>query len=77
KPLIFVGDGAKMCYNMFLEEGATALLAPEHLVLQSAWGVARAAETKEPVKPELLKPVYLRLSQAEREKLEKEGRSNG
>ncbi len=76
-PWLFVGDGAELCRDYFDKKGLRGALAPGHLIMQSAWGVARAAETKEPVTPELLKPVYLRLSQAEREKLEKEGRSNG
>ncbi len=68
KPLIFVGDGAKMCYNKFLEEGVDAALAPEHLVFQSAWGVGRAAMNVQSVPPDDLEPNYLRLSQAERER---------
>ena len=71
KPYFFVGDGAKLCYNRFLEENLPALLAPEPLLLQSAWGVAMASGGKEPEESLDLTPNYLRLSQAERERLEK------
>lgn len=70
-PYFFVGDGAKLCYNRFLEEGLPALLPPEPLLLQTAWGVAMAAEGKEPEESFDLAPNYLRLSQAERERLER------
>ena len=44
------------------------MLAPGNLVSQSAWGVAMAAFGQTPVPAEELLPVYLRLSQAERER---------
>ncbi len=67
----FVGDGAELCYNRFLEEGLPAHLAREPLRLQSAWGVAMAATGRTPEPAPDLTPTYLRLSQAERERLEK------
>ncbi len=70
-PYFFVGDGARMCYNEFLENGIQAFLPPEALLLQSAWGVARAAEQTKPEFSFDLVPNYLRLSQAERERLER------
>ena len=39
---------------------------------QDAWGVAMAAREQTPTNADGLLPVYLRLSQAEREKLERE-----
>ena len=59
---------AKLCYNRLGELGIAGTIAPEPVLQQSAYGVCRAAED-EPVRPaaELL-PVYLRLSQAERER---------
>ena len=73
---ILVGDGAQLCYNTWAEEGIAAELAPPHLRMQSAWGVARAglelARRGGLVKGAALVPVYHRLSQAERERLEKE-----
>ena len=68
KPLFLVGDGAAMCYNIFLENGLRCVLAPSNLVQQSAWGVAMAAGSMEPRPGAELQPVYLRLSQAERER---------
>ena len=41
---IVVGDGARLCYNTLREEVPGLTLAPVHLRMQSAWGVARAAE---------------------------------
>ena len=46
-------------------------LAPENLRWQSAWGVAMAARDKAPAGADDLLPVYLRLSQAERERQER------
>lgn len=77
---IVVGDGAKLCYNTLMEEGLELELAPVNLRLQSAWGVARAAEELAArdalVKGRDLVPVYHRLSQAERERLEKENQNS-
>ena len=47
------------------------MLAPEEQRLQNAWGVCRAAEGYEPRSAAELLPRYLRLSQAERERLER------
>ena len=41
---------------------------PENLRWQNAWGVAMEAAGKEPVTSQELLPIYLRLSQAERER---------
>ena len=82
KRKIVVGDGAKLCYNTLRESVSQLELAPEALRLQSAWGVARAAvelvRAGGLVKGQDLVPVYHRLSQAERERLERErrGREN-
>ena len=78
KPKIVVGDGAELCYNTLREQVHGLELAPLHLRMQSAWGVARAAEELAAggglVKGGALVPVYHRLSQAERERLEKNKR---
>lgn len=75
KPVI-VGDGAKLCYNMLRSENSNIILAPENLMLQSAYGVAAAADiiyqNGGAAGADKLIPVYLRLPQAEREKAEKE-----
>lgn len=69
--VLLVGDGAKITAEFFLKNGIPFRTAPENLVMQSAWGVAMAAEDKEAGKSETLLPVYLRLSQAERERQER------
>ena len=76
KKKIVVGDGAKLCYNTLTEQNISLTLAPEHLRMQGAWGVARAAveviRGGGLVPGGDLAPVYHRLSQAERERLERE-----
>lgn len=70
-PMTIVGDGAQMCFDFFTARGIDCRLAPVHLRLQSAAGVALAAWRRrtETVSAQELTPVYLRLSQAERERL--------
>lgn len=71
KTWILLGDGAELCYNT-LEHGELSLsLAPEPLRIQSARGVGLAAMRREPAHIDTLLPVYLRLSQAERERQKK------
>ena len=76
KPQILVGDGAVLCYTSLKKLGLDVRLAPPHLRLQSAWGVARAAlervRTGQLTDAAGLTIAYHRLSQAERERLEKE-----
>ena len=79
---IVVGDGAQLCYNTLSEQGHVLELAPASLRMQSAYGVAMAAQSLiqegRLVKGGELVPVYHRLSQAERERnerLSKEGES--
>lgn len=69
--VIIAGDGARLFYgNTKLKN---AVLAEEGRIYQNGVGVALAACGKEKIKPEELRPVYLRPSQAERElKLKKE-----
>ncbi len=74
-PLTIVGDGAELCFRYFTEAGIPCTLAPAHLRQQSAVGVAMAAEAageSAAVSAQDLSPVYLRLSQAERERLARE-----
>ena len=71
KQYLLIGDGAQMCYNKFSDAGVRARLAPENIRLQSAFGVARAASYMPAVDAADVEPNYLRLSQAERERLEK------
>ena len=73
--ITIVGDGAVLAYDFFMKSGISCSLAPAHLRLQSAVGVALAAEatgSSALVSAQDLAPNYLRLSQAERERLERE-----
>ena len=75
-PITIVGDGAALCFDFFQDRGIPCRMAPAHLRLQSAVGVGIAAANLWPggaVSPQELAPVYLRLSQAERERLAREG----
>lgn len=69
RPYIFVGDGAMLAKKAFEAAGVPALLPPEPMLIQTAWGVAAAARDKTPQDAADLVPRYLRLSQAERERL--------
>jgi len=64
-----IGDGAELVYKFMSEKGVNVKLAPENIRYQSAWGVAMAAKGKTAGDAGSLMPEYLRLSQAEREKL--------
>lgn len=71
KSIIFVGDGASLCYNNLSEELESSL-APPHLVYQNAVSVAICAKNLydsgiKPVSGECILPVYLRAPQAQRE----------
>lgn len=70
-PVLLVGDGAALTEKFFREISVPCRIAPENLRWQSAWGVAMAASDKQPGTSETLLPVYLRLSQAERERQER------
>lgn len=75
EPVIFVGDGAVLCYNTIGQTGEQLHLAPEHRRHQRACGVGLAAlaaiRRGESGDGASLQPNYLRLSQAERERLER------
>ena len=76
RPVRLVGDGALLTWNTLHERFANMLLVSEHLRQQRAAGVALAgwqAVLQGKVENAALSvPQYLRLSQAERERLEKE-----
>ena len=76
KPIFLVGDGSNLCYNTLLESVPTLILPPEHRLHQRAVGVGLAAlkkiQTGQPGNSSDAAPNYLRLSQAEREKLARE-----
>lgn len=66
-----VGDGAELTAKFLDAAGVGFRKAAGNLALQSAWGVAAAAQNKTPESVHDLLPVYLRLSQAERERQER------
>ena len=70
EPLL-VGDGAELTFKYLTEQGIACRIAPQNLRYQSAWGVGMAAQRCEPGTADDLLPVYLRLSQAERERQER------
>lgn len=74
-PIFLVGDGAKLCYTTLLESLPQIRLLPEHLRQQRACGVAleawEMAQRGEAADASALTPNYLRLSQAERARMEK------
>jgi tRNA threonylcarbamoyladenosine biosynthesis protein TsaB len=72
KEYTLVGDGAELAYKFMADKGVNVHLAPENIRYQSAWGVAMAAIGAIAEDAGSLKPEYLRLSQAEREKKESE-----
>lgn len=70
-PVLLLGDGARLTADYFFANGIAFTLAPENIRWQSAWGVAMAARDKSFGSADELLPVYLRLSQAERERQER------
>ena len=75
-PIFLVGDGAALAHKTLSGEIPNLVLPPEHRMHQWAVGVALLAREKllagDPGDGAALQPNYLRLSQAERERLEKE-----
>ena len=75
KPQILVGDGAALVQKSLEGEGMSCVLMPPHLLYQTAWGVVRCAlrlaREGELVSAAAMAPSYHRLSQAERDRLER------
>lgn len=78
QPILLVGDGAELCKNLL---HAPTILSPEQLRHQRAAGVALEAfsdiSAGKPGDGAALIPNYLRLSQAERERLAREENNKG
>ena len=74
-PIFLVGDGSELCHRTLKDAVPALVLPPEHRLHQRAGGVALAAAgmltAGLPGDGATLTPNYLRLSQAERERLEK------
>ena len=79
--VFLVGDGSVLCYNTLQETCPTLVLGPEHRMHQRAAGVALVAAQmyQAGLRPDAasLTPNYLRLSQAERERLAREEKEKG
>ena len=76
EPIFLVGDGSILCYNTLEQTVPNLILPPEHRMHQRAAGVALCADVQlregKACDGAALQPNYLRLSQAERERLEKD-----
>ncbi len=79
KPAFLVGDGSSLCYKTLSEQLPNLVLPPEHRMHQRAAGVGLAAARMIaqglPGNGAELTPSYLRLSQAERERMERESKN--
>ena len=75
EPVFLVGDGSNLTYSTLREHVPTLVLPEEHRMHQRAVGVALAAQRlrddPEAGDGNALTPNYLRLSQAERERMER------
>ena len=80
KPVFLVGDGSNLCYNTLLESIPNLVMPPEHRLHQRAVGVGLAALARiaagDAGDGGSLCPNYLRLSQAERERMERQSASS-
>ena len=78
EPIFLVGDGSNLCYNTLQKAIPGLILPPEHRMHQRAVGVALAAARQaaagDPGDANAMTPNYLRLSQAERERMEREAK---
>ncbi len=76
KTALVVGDGWAVFEKALREQQLPCTIVPEPLRYQNAWGVCLAAMGKNPCSAGELLPVYLRLSQAERERQERQAKNN-
>lgn len=75
KPIFLVGDGSILCYNILQQDVPNLILPPEWRMHQRAVGVGLAALQRENADdPATLAPNYLRMSQAERERMERQNK---
>ena len=76
KSVFLVGDGSNLCYNTLLKSVPNMVMPPEHRAHQRAVGVGLAALKRiaagDAGDGGSLIPNYLRLSQAERERMERQ-----
>ena len=78
QPVYLVGDGSVLCYSRLFPENPKLAMPAEHRMHQRAVGVGLAALAAmargEDARAEAVVPNYLRLSQAERERMERESK---
>ena len=78
KPIFLVGDGSILCYHTLKDTVPNLVMPSQHRMHQRAVGVGLAAlqaiAAGESGDGNALAPNYLRLSQAERERLERENK---
>lgn len=75
EPVVFIGDGVRPFMEFFKEAlGELAFFAPLHICAARASSLGYLAQNEEGVMPDELNPCYLRLSQAEREYNERNGK---
>ena len=80
KKIVLVGDGAQLCMKLFNESDCKAdvVIARNDRLLQNAYSVSvvgkKLSDEGKCVNASQVLPVYLRMSQAEREKLERESK---
>ena len=78
KPIFLVGDGSVLCYNSLQEQVPGLVMPLDHKMHQRAVGVGLVAAEQIrqgiPGNGAELTPNYLRLSQAERERMERENK---
>lgn len=72
RKIMLAGDGAELCYGKFGNE--RIMLSPAPQRFQNGTGVCLAAAGYPDISAAALMPKYLRLPQAERERLAREGR---
>ena len=75
KPIYLTGDGYEVAMRALIKHGLNIPNTPPLLITQNAYSIARIAlkhyKSGQLVSDNLLAPTYLRLPQAERERLEK------
>lgn len=73
EPVVLLGDGAYLLEEM--ADGEHIIMSERNQILGES--LSQAASYVEPVAPERLIPAYFRLSQAERERMEREKKQKG
>lgn len=75
KNIVFVGDGAEICYNKLKDIGLSLSISPVNLRKQKASSVALCSMNYEGIDAEKITVNYIRLPQAQRELAKKQNLS--